>query len=869
MAPSGPIAKVDQVVNIHPNHYVHVLDNNLNTIRLIEGPHTLVRRDNEKLLEGPLKMISVPPNHFVVISNPVVKNGFGVVQFDEHNQATLQYEKKEIRFTQPPFPLYPGEKLEEGVEKLKVLKKHEALRIRVVLDTKIGEVNYHAGDEYLFEGPATYIPKIETEIIESITAYVVLKNSALRLKAERACIDRSGVKRVAGEEWLVRKLGAYLPGVDEKYLGHMKAYTITDTKALHLAAIKAFTDVYGKTRKTGDEWLVTSDMSDVHIPDVHEENKGYKLIQTLSSREYCYIENPIDEHGNIQLGKKKLVKGEISFFLQPGENIVGMIQKNNVLANNEALSIRCDEKFTCERGVERKPGELWQLCGPLEYVPPVEVTVIKRSSAIPLTRHQGIYVRNLRSGDVQLIRGQTYMLSPYEELWKKELENDVENLILSEKDPLTHRSERGTSVKKKKRNSYDAIQCAIPHNAAVQIYDRKTKISRVEFGPDQVMLEPTEDFTLLNLSGSVPKRPNVIKAICLLLGPDFCTDIITIETADHARLSLKLSYNWNFDVSDDISAKEAKSLFSVPDFIGDMCKAVASRIRGAVAQTTFDDFHKHSAEIIKKAVFGVEEATDEGEEFVKKNFRFPSNRLLITGVDIQSVEPIDQKTKDSLQKSVQLAIEITTKSQEAAAKNEAMRVEQKARGELERQRLQDLVQAEKENKVLLELQANSAVVERTGAAIAEAQSRAEAEKILGESEIEKARLKANATTIEAEAKLAELKNIREAEIDFQKKKNELKILREKKKAEIQIKKIEKQIGALGQNTIKAIASAENNRKVDMLKALNMRSTLITTGDQPVNLFKFAEGIIEDSNKMKQEQPRIEYSESVDSMSTMS
>lgn len=37
-------------------------------------------------------------------------------------------------------------------------------------------------------------------------------------------------------------------------------------------------------------------------------------------------------------------------------------------------------------------------------------------------------------------------------------------------------------------------------------------------------------------------------------------------------------------------------------------------------------------------------------------------------MDIQSVEPVDQRTRDALQKSVQLAIEITTNSQEATAR---------------------------------------------------------------------------------------------------------------------------------------------------------------------------------------------------------
>lgn len=104
-------------------------------------------------------------------------------------------------------------------------------------------------------------------------------------------------------------------------------------------------------------------------------------------------------------------------------------------------------------------------------------------------------------------------------------------------------------------------------------------------------------------------------------------------------------------------------LFSVPDFIGDACKAIASRIRGAVASVKFDDFHKNSAKIIRSSVFGLDEKAK-----VRERFTFPANSLNITSVDIQSVEPVDQRTRDALQKSVQLAIEITTASQEASAK---------------------------------------------------------------------------------------------------------------------------------------------------------------------------------------------------------
>ena len=53
---------------------------------------------------------------------------------------------------------------------------------------------------------------------------------------------------------------------------------------------------------------------------------------------------------------------------------------------------------------------------------------------------------------------------------------------------------------------------------------------------------------------------------------------------------------------------------------------------------------------------------------VRDRFAFSQNNLVITSIDIQSVEPVDQRTRDSLQKSVQLAIEITTNSQEATAR---------------------------------------------------------------------------------------------------------------------------------------------------------------------------------------------------------
>jgi len=268
------------------------------------------------------------------------------------------------------------------------------------------------------------------------------------------------------------------------------------------------------------------------------------------------------------------------------------------------------------------------------------------------------------------------------------------------------------------RDKTRVITYRTPHNSAVQIYDYQKKKSRVVFGPDLVMLGPDEQFTIQSLSGDVPKRPHVIKSLCLLLGPDFMNDVVVVETSDHARLSLKLSYNWHFEYTTDPADKNSGRIFSVPDFVGDACKAIASRVRGIVAAHSFDNFHKSSAQIIREAVFGLDQ-----DGTTRNKFVFNANYLVITNIDIQSVEPVDSRTRDALQKSVQLAIEITTKSQEAAARHEAERREQQARGRLERQKIQDEAEAEKFRKNLLALQAQSAAVESTGQATAEAKAR--------------------------------------------------------------------------------------------------------------------------------------------------
>lgn len=440
---------------------------------------------------------------------------------------------------------------------------------------------------------------------------------------------------------------------------------------------------------------------------------------------------------------------------------------------------------------------------------------------------------NTHTGVVRAVIGEPYMPKEDEVLWEKHLPPEVEELLASPGGSL--KTSQQDPIFRCTRDRYRIVRFNVQHNAAVQIYDYRKKQPRIVFGPGLVMLGPHEEFTVLSLSGGKPKVPNILQSLQLFLGPRFSSDSIVVETSDHARLQLRLSYNWHFDV--DRLCTQQKS-FAVPDFIGDCCKTMASRVRGAVASEDFDSFHRNSAQIIRSAVFGVDA---NGE--ARRELRFAANDFVVTNVDVQFAEPTDEKTRDSLQKSVQLAIEITTKSLEATARHDNELKDQEAKGQLERQKLLDKIEVEKAKAKWLELQAKSETVQARGQSFAEAKSKAEALLIEAKSELEQAELRSKAYLISAEAELTKLNQRHAIELEYTRRQNAIEIEKARRLAECEAKKVQRMVNAIGRDTIVAIAQAGPELQVKLLSSLGLKGYLITDGNSPVNLFHTAQGIL--------------------------
>jgi major vault protein len=116
MSTKSVSSHISPLYRIPPYYYIHVLDQNTNVTRLEIGPKTFFKQDQEIIVIGPEKMITLSPRHYCIIENPVVTNEDVQVQLDKNGQAKLSHGSLDIRLEkdhQEPFPLYPGEVLKQ------------------------------------------------------------------------------------------------------------------------------------------------------------------------------------------------------------------------------------------------------------------------------------------------------------------------------------------------------------------------------------------------------------------------------------------------------------------------------------------------------------------------------------------------------------------------------------------------------------------------------------------------------------------------------------------------------------------------------------------------------------------------------------
>lgn len=90
----------------------------------------------------------------------------------------------------------------------------------------------------------------------------------------------------------------------------------------------------------------------------------------------------------------------------PGEELYEGIKNIMVIQEDEALLLKAKHKyFDARTKHEYKAGARWMLKGPVDFIPDNEIIVIEKRKAQPLAENEGLYVRDLETGEVKLVKG--------------------------------------------------------------------------------------------------------------------------------------------------------------------------------------------------------------------------------------------------------------------------------------------------------------------------------------------------------------------------------------------------------------------------------------------------------------------------------
>lgn len=494
----------------------------------------------------------------------------------------------------------------------------------------------------------------------------------------------------------------------------------------------------------------------------------------LGPKEFCIL---FDADGNPRIvrGPARVFPGPHDTFLQRGSR--RRVYDAYELSEQQALWLRVITPISRERLLAHLPpgialdrehyeagSELIVRGQPSVFFPFIEAEVINPSTrephvgndhdsviinAIGIDQKKGAYVRDLRTGMVKMIPGETsYLLDPrFEEHVQRRMARESWNLWVAHAEP-----HKAMTVKAPGERASDepdsfstpwAVSVIVPNNEACMVVSRHGR--RVETGPKSILLEYEESLLPLHLSKGPQKDGHHTTTTCFLqIQGARVADMFDVESSDFVKLRLKLGFTGHFEGSPE-------SWFQVDDPVKLLAHSVRAKLRKAAREHSFAHLVRSAGALVQSTLFGDEE-----------KLRFEENGMVVDSCELLKLDIVDPALAslfaDAQREAVKLQItdETATRRLESERHQDHVDSEEHAivRGAVVRKAESRLIDAETEHKVDLrkiELRHEQSVRqldEELG--FAERRSAAEAERRRVEHAIEEAHL----------AKVAELDRAR-------------------------------------------------------------------------------------------------------------
>jgi major vault protein len=460
--------------------------------------------------------------------------------------------------------------------------------------------NLVVGQRLIIKGTevAFYIPPTGIEVIPDEAGNFVREAVTLEQLEYSILVDENGKKRIAKGPQVV------FPEPSERFLADAKnnntrkfrAYELNDIQGIHVKVIQDYTEGE-RDFKEGEELFITGKDQQIYFPRVEHSiisygegnNKHYATAVPAGEGRYVMDRN----NGDI-----KTVTGPTMLLPDPRSEV------------------------TIRRVLTDKQSELWY---------PGNAEALQ-------------YNRNLQAVQQNTPRGRTGMVSERDYMSNIAM-SDATRESFSAKSLASFESAgnftaaqqiiRGTTYTPPRQITLDTKYDGVPAinvwtGYAVMVVS-KTGERRVVTGPNTILLNYDETLEVLELSMGKPKTTdNLLKTVYLRVKNNKVSDIISCETSDHVRVTVKVAYIVNFE-------GEPKKWFDVENYVKQLCDHARSILKGTAKKSRVEEFYSNYLPIIRDALLGVNPGTGRPGLF------FPENGMRVSDVEVLDVSIEDKE----------------------------------------------------------------------------------------------------------------------------------------------------------------------------------------------------------------------------------
>jgi len=259
--------------------------------------------------------------------------------------------------------------------------------------------------------------------------------------------------------------------------------------------------------------------------------------------------------------------------------------------------------------------------------------------SIGVDQKSGIYVSNVETGNVELIRGEKKVLpDPRKQRHvKRRIPGWLWNLVIGEGEPH------------KKVDPHQmvetpwAMSVPVPNNTAILVTGKNSR--RIVVGPKTELFEFEEVPEVLHLSTSRPKTDERSLETCFLrIRGNRVTDAIELVTEDFVSVNVEVCYGVEF-VGDN--EEDRLKWFNHQDYVLFFCEHLRSRLRAAARQVTLDNLYEDVAEFVRDTVLGKK---PEGEGQHRPGMTFKENNMKVLEVEVLAINIPDKEVAAKLLK---------------------------------------------------------------------------------------------------------------------------------------------------------------------------------------------------------------------------